>query len=257
MSKNPHQRKPYSLEKLSDLRDKVRQAYKVSKGEELQTPKNKNSVYYTELKNDISSKVILGLVISEGTLVKFFCEDIKRSYQVIIIESIEEYVTNILLPQTVEKDISHSNVNISSSNEKNEEKIRMFANSLYIELTTRKASIPIDEDTDVIEEIYNSWYKLFCVIRDELKTVPIHYSKDNNQETVISLAMKILNEVLRPHLTEHQAKYRNWLEKAKQNPKYKNMYPQELQRNYPDYNALMKSLKETNKMLIGCTEKLS
>ena len=41
-----------------------------------------------------------------------------------------------------------------------------IANRIYIELTTRKAAIPIDENNDVIEEVYNSWYKLFGIIRD-------------------------------------------------------------------------------------------
>ena len=50
--------------------------------------------------------------------------------------------------------------------------IQKFANNIYIELITRKAGIPIDENNDVIEDIYNSWYKLFCIIRDEIKALP-------------------------------------------------------------------------------------
>ena len=78
----------------------------------------------------------------------------------------------------------------------------------------------------------------------------------DNPESVSGLAMKILNEMLRPHLTEHQAKFRNWLAEAKQNPKNKGITPQDLQKKYPDYDALMKSLKKTNQMLIDSTKKL-
>ncbi|MOA16575.1 hypothetical protein D3C78_1367960 [compost metagenome] len=39
---------------------------------------------------------------------------------------------------------------------------------LYVQLTTRKAAIPIDEDNDIIVEIYDSWYELFKTTRDYL-----------------------------------------------------------------------------------------
>ncbi len=128
--------------------------------------------------------------------------------------------------------------------------IKRFSNSIYIELITRKAGIQIEEN-DIIEEIYNSWYKLFCNIRDEMKAIPLIFIKDqSNPESAQGIAIYLLNDVLRPHLTEHQAKFRNWAEKAKQNPEYKNLTPQELQKKYPDYKMLMKSLKETNQKLI-------
>ena len=135
--------------------------------------------------------------------------------------------------------------------------IQKFANNIYIELITRKAGIPIDENNDVIEELYNSWYKLFCIIRDEIKALPINFIKDqSNPESAQGIAIKILNDILRPHLTEFQARFRSWLTEAKQIPEYKNITPQELQQKYPDYKILMKSIIETNKMLIGSSEKL-
>lgn len=54
-----------------------------------------------------------------------------------------------------------------------------IANRIHIELTTRKAAILINENDDSIEEIYDSWYKLFNIIRDEIKTVPGKYLKDH------------------------------------------------------------------------------
>lgn len=128
----------------------------------------------------------------------------------------------------------------------------IFANRIYIELITRKAAIPIDLEKDIIEEIYNSWYKLFCAIRDELKLVSSGYFKRHNKPTsVIGLSLEILNEVLRPHLTEHQAKYRDWLDKEKRNPKNKSLIPQELQKKFPDYKNLTTSLNEVNIKLIN------
>jgi hypothetical protein len=49
--------------------------------------------------------------------------------------------------------------------ERNHENL-YIANRIHIELTTRKAAILIDENNDSIEEIYDSWYKLFNIVRD-------------------------------------------------------------------------------------------
>lgn len=141
-----------------------------------------------------------------------------------------------------------TNVNVSE--------INRFANRIYIELITRKAGIPIDEDNDVIEEIYNSWYKLFCVIREELKLVPAHYFKPDDSNSSVNLSLKLLNDVLRPHLTEHQAKFRSWMNNEKQNPKNTNLSPQVIQRKYPDYTNLSKSLINTNSLLIQYSKKI-
>ena len=102
-----------------------------------------------------------------------------------------------------------------------------IANRIYIELTTRKAAIPIDENNDVIEEIYDSWYHLFGVIRDELKSLPGKYLKNHNPTTaLIGISRKILNDALRPHLTEHQARFRAWITKEKLKPENENIAPQ-------------------------------
>lgn len=249
MSVNPYKRKKISLEKLSVLRDKVRQAYFLSKkGEVLQTPKNKGNVYYSELKDDISLKT--NNDISEGTLLKFFYDDINRNYHVITIYTIEDYVDKILSTSSIEKVCNDSKEAIDAD-------IKTFAKRIYIELSTRKAGIPIDEKKDVIEDIYNSWYKLFCIIREEMKMLPVHCFEDiEKPDSIVGLANEILNFILRPHLTEHQAKYRSWLEHSKKDLKNKNITPQELQKTYPEYKILIESVKEANQMLIDSAKKL-
>lgn len=125
-----------------------------------------------------------------------------------------------------------------------------IANRIYIELTTRKAAIPIDENNDSIEEIYDSWYHLFGIIRDEIKTVPGKYLKDHDPTSaLIGLSRKILNDGLRPHLTEHQAKFRKWLENAKKESINENLSPQEIQMKYPDFINLVSSMKAVNLIL--------
>ena len=139
----------------------------------------------------------------------------------------------------------------SAVHEKFSNELKSFAHKIYIELTTRKAAIPIDIDNDIIEEIYNSWYKLFCIIRDELKILPVECYKDQeNPNSPVSIALKILNDILRPHLTEYQAKFRNWMENERLKPENKSLSPQELQKRYLDYSKLILSLKEVNNKLI-------
>lgn len=140
--------------------------------------------------------------------------------------------------------------------ERNDENL-YIANRIYVELTTRKAAIPIDENSDVIEEVYDSWYELFGIIRDELKALPGKYLKNHDAtQALIGLSRKILNEGLRPHLTEYQAKFRLWLKGAKEDSENKDMSPQELQKKYPEFQNLITSMKEVNRVLIEYADQL-
>lgn len=120
-----------------------------------------------------------------------------------------------------------------------------IAYKLWVELSTRKIGILFDPDNDVIEEVYNSWYEFFAIARELLKEIPasrIPYSYD-----LIQLTENILNIGLRPHLTEWQAQYRKWYtEAAKGNKKP----PQEIQRDFDDYEALVNDLIKTNMQMI-------
>lgn len=132
-----------------------------------------------------------------------------------------------------------------------------IAHKIYIELVTRKAAIEIDKENDVIYEVYNSWYTLFQVTRDELKKLTgqfLYTQKDS--EPLIRLLSDILNKSLRPHLTEYQAKFRKWYQEALDDTKYKNKSPQEIQKDFPDFDNLVKSMIEVNTLLIGYSKEL-
>lgn len=133
-----------------------------------------------------------------------------------------------------------------------------IANRIFIELTTRKAAIPFDEEQDVIEEVYDSWYKLFGIIRDEIKAVPGKYlRKHDATKSLIGLTQTILNEGLRPHLTKYQAKFRKWLKENKNKPEYIHLTPQQIQQKYPDYLELLNSIKIVNQLLIDYSNELN
>jgi hypothetical protein len=130
-----------------------------------------------------------------------------------------------------------------------------IAHRIYIELITRKAAIEIEDDKDVIVEVYNSWYSLFQITRDELKSIDGELIKDNDTSTqLVKLLTDILNKGLRPHLTEYQAKFRKWYNEQLENDN--SLSPQEIQTNYTDFIPLMNSMKEVNINLIDYSKQL-
>jgi len=174
---------------------------------------------------------------------------------IILILVLKRYLSKLFRWQSMEVEISGT-PKMTFKVERNHENL-FIANRIYIELTTRKAAIPIDENNDSIEEIYDSWYVLFGIIRDEIKTVPGKYLIDHDPtKALIGLTRKILNDGLRPHLTEHQAKFRKWLENAKEEEVNKKLSPQDIQRQYPDFENLVKSMKEVNLILADYAKEL-
>lgn len=130
-----------------------------------------------------------------------------------------------------------------------------IAHKIYIELITRKAAIQIEEEKDVIVEVYNSWYSLFQITRNELKSFNGKLLKDNNtSQELVRLLTDILNKGLRPHLTEYQARFRKWY--AEQLEKSVDKSPQNIQSEFEDINELLNSMKEVNKILIEYSEQL-
>lgn len=129
--------------------------------------------------------------------------------------------------------------------------VKSLANEVYIELSTRKISLPFDETNDLITEVYDSWYSVFEKFRQILKNMPIK-KQDKNIEKLTNLIIKILNEELRPHLTKWQAKFRKWYDDNKNT----NKEPQIIQREYPKYYELVEDLKRVNREMIELTEAL-
>lgn len=70
--------------------------YEISTGEKLYTPNNNHSPYYTYLKDDIfdKTKILLG----EGTLHKFFCDNVNLTYEIITINTFKKY-TSLISPE--------------------------------------------------------------------------------------------------------------------------------------------------------------
>lgn len=132
-----------------------------------------------------------------------------------------------------------------------------IAHKIYIELITRKVAIKIDEENDVIVELYDSWYSIFKITRDELKKLSgLLLIKNKTSEELVKLLTDILNKGLRPHLTKYQAKFRKWYNNALTEEKNTTLSPQEIQKKYNDYTQLVDSLKNVNILLIDYSKQL-
>jgi hypothetical protein len=125
---------------------------------------------------------------------------------------------------------------------------RQIAYAIWVELNTRKVGLPIDPEHDVISEVYNSWYEFFGVTRELIKEVPAHKLKSKGTRAIVWASVQVLNEGLRPHLTQWQARYRKWYEaKLKSDD---NGDPQSVQKEFPKYDALVADMLSINAKLI-------
>lgn len=125
---------------------------------------------------------------------------------------------------------------------------RQIAYAIWVELSTRKVGLAIDPEHDVISEVYDSWYSFFGVTRDLIKEVPAHKLKSKGTRAIVRASVQVLNEGLRPHLTQWQARYRRWYEATLKDDDIRD--PQSVQQEFPKYDDLVKDLLEINTKLI-------
>lgn len=131
----------------------------------------------------------------------------------------------------------------------NDEDIQI-AHRAWVELATRKATIMFDEEHDVIVEVYDSWYSLFQHMRDLAASVPASLVRNEKSTALlVRLIVDALNDGMRPHLTRWQARFRHWYDKAIQDPRFADEAPQEIQKQFPQYDELVKDLKQMNRGL--------
>lgn len=129
--------------------------------------------------------------------------------------------------------------------------VKSLANDVWVELSTRKISLPFDEENDVIVEVYNSWYTVFEKFREILKKIPM--CKNKNVDTLTNIILRGFNEELREHLTKWQARFKKWYDENKN----ESGDPQTIQKKYPQYEELINDLKKVNYKMITLTEELN
>ena len=132
-----------------------------------------------------------------------------------------------------------------------------IAYKAWVEIATRKVGIPFDENHDVITEVYDSWCTLFGIIRELTKTIPAeNLSTCDDTCKLVKILTSVLNEGLRPHLTEWQAKFRRWYEQELDKDDNRDRTPQEIQKQYKEYQQLIDDLKLVNGKFVAFAEGL-
>ena len=126
-----------------------------------------------------------------------------------------------------------------------------IAYKLWVELSTRKIGLEIDLENDVVKEIFDSWYEFFKLTRELIKDIPVSkIRKDESTKELVRIAIEVLNEGLRPHLTKWQARFRKWYNIEIAREENRNLSPQDIQKKYPEYENLTKEMIEVNHQLI-------
>jgi hypothetical protein len=131
---------------------------------------------------------------------------------------------------------------------------RIVAWKLYVQLATRKAALPFDEKYDLISEVYDSLSLVFGVTRELLLELPPH--EFEREAGVAPLLLRVINDGLRPHLTQWQSEFRRWWEDALKSPANQGKSPQEVQRQYLHYVELVSHLIQTNTELSKLSDEL-
>jgi len=126
-----------------------------------------------------------------------------------------------------------------------------IAYKLWVELGTRKIGLEIDLDNDIISEIYDSWYEFFKLTRELIKDIPVSkIRKDESTKELVRIAIEVLNEGIRPHLTKWQARFRKWYNTANETNENKGLSPQDIQKKYPEYEKLTKEMMKVNRRIM-------
>ena len=125
-----------------------------------------------------------------------------------------------------------------------------LAYALWVELGTRKAALPFDDEYDVIVEVYDSWYAFFSIARKLMREIPPDRLKGDDSLSVVT------ERILNKGLTRWQAEFRRWYKRALDEPANAEKSPQEIQRGFPGYEDLVADLKKTNDVLMRYRETL-
>lgn len=161
-----------------------------------------------------------------------------------------------------EFEIDQAEIGVGSSKFKFKPNItdRQVAYAIWVELSTRKIGLPIDLDHDVVAEVYDSWYNYFSVTRELIKGIPANQVKRQSTQAIIRLSIEVLNEGLRPHLTQWQARFRTWynreLKRYEASTGTDSLDPQQIQATFPQFTELRADLERVNESLIRYRRKM-
>jgi hypothetical protein len=93
-----------------------------------------------------------------------------------------------------------------------------------------------------------------------IKSVPVTQVKRSSTQAIIKLSIEVLNEGLRPHLTQWQARFRHWYEREIKRYDAVDgqdvLDPQRIQAKFPQYDELQSDMQRVNSALIKYRSKM-
>lgn len=131
---------------------------------------------------------------------------------------------------------------------------RILAWKMYVQLKTRKAALPFNDEHDLIANVCDSLHEIFPVTRDLLSEACPRGGVA--QKSVTDFVLRVLNDGIRPHLTKWHPAFRTWWDKAVEAPDNNGKSPQEIQRQFPLYDDLVADLRRMNDELGKYAEEL-
>ncbi len=88
---------------------------------------------------------------------------------------------------------------------------RAAARKIFLEMTTRTVTQPLDKDTGTLTAAMSSLYDFFQIVREELKKMPpTPPGTDPKAETLESIAHRMMNEALRPYTSRWHPRLDTW-----------------------------------------------
>jgi len=118
---------------------------------------------------------------------------------------------------------------------------RRVAWKLFVETLTRVSTQPLASEDGSLREALTSLHSLFSVTRELLKNMPP--SRATSQTTVEMLAVKMLNQEIRPFLS-------TWHVRLK---KFETTHPESRESEWPENSNCRRELEATRKRVVGYT----
>jgi hypothetical protein len=148
---------------------------------------------------------------------------------------------------------------VSVSLKRTHEVVRV-AHEAWAEIITRKAALPFDEEHDLVVDIYSSWYELFKELRALIRTIPAEQmqgksGRAQSARDLVRVLEEVLNQGLRPHLTQFQSRFRPWYE-HKTKEYTEELDGQFIQSQFRDYDELLADMRAVNGMMVKFSQDL-
>ena len=114
---------------------------------------------------------------------------------------------------------------------------------LEVALNTKRSLFRFESERDNIYDCINSCYKIYEFIRENMGVYDTKTSRKSDYYNTANLMLHALNDFL----TNHQSDYRRWHENAlEENNKDVFRGITEIQRDYPNYDKIIKGFDELN-----------